>query len=227
MVYRAAFNIPNTKYDTYFFKFDQYVRVNWTPGVGGGDSIVYGPAKFTDDSPALKKAGFDHVDAILPIPGHERRAYFFSGNRYAHVNFYPDDHTQDRLYNTSPVSNWASLKQAGFDFVDGALIVPGTTNEAFFFSEDQYCRVSFNEGQANDKLLEGPKSISSGWSAMGYPAVDTIIPRPGLPADRAYIFYGKNYIQTQVTGEGEGELTSSPRDVASWWKESLGKAGFY
>lgn len=229
MVYRAALNVANTSHETYFFKFNKYVRVHWTPGVGGGDSVVHGPANFAEDSPAMNETGFDHIDAILPIPGYDRRAYFFSGDSYARIDFYPDDHTKDKFINhVNKISEyWASLKEAGFNFVDGALLVPGTTDQAFFFSEDKYCRISFREGHKDDKLLEGPKLISSGWSAMGFPAIDTIIPRPGSSTDHAYIFYDKDYIQTQVTSEGEGALTSKPRNVASWWKESLGKAGFY
>ncbi|KAF8595876.1 hypothetical protein BDV93DRAFT_563931 [Ceratobasidium sp. AG-I] len=53
MAASAALNVPNTNYNTYFFKGDH-------------DSLAYGPAKFADNSIALKNAGSLYIDAILP-----------------------------------------------------------------------------------------------------------------------------------------------------------------
>jgi len=241
MVYRAALNLPQTgssagadnSYDTYFFKFDKYVRVRWIPGVMENDSIVAPPAKFADDSASMKRTGFDHIDAILPIPGHERRAYYFSGDRYARLDFYPDDPSKDAFYYyvCKITDKWASLKQAGFEFVDGAMLVPGKSDEALFFCEDQYCHVRFHEEKDDDELLDGPTPISQGWSALGLPAIDTIIASPNNPglADPswAYVFYGQNYVTTLVSPQGEVGTASEKHNVASWWKDSLGAAGFY
>lgn len=228
MVASAALNVPNTNYETYFFKDDEYIKVKWTPGVGGGDSVTYGPAKFADDSPSLKATRFSCVDAILPIPGHEQRAYFFRGTHYARIDFFPGDPSKDKLHNCSPIAqNWASLKKAGFDHVDGAIMATDSTTEAVFFSGEKYCRVSFKEGSFDDELLDGPRDIATDWPSTGFKSVDVIVPRPGGPTDRAYVFSGPYYVQTEVTTKGERKVISDPRDVASWWKGSLGAAGFY
>ncbi|KAF8595872.1 hypothetical protein BDV93DRAFT_514626 [Ceratobasidium sp. AG-I] len=213
MVASAALNIPNTH--------------PLTPG--HGDTVIYGPIKFADDSPALKEAGFNRIDAILPIPGQERMAYFFAGSQYATIHFWPENPKQDTLIGTNTIADgWASLKRAGFTHVDAALMAPYSKKEVFFFSGDKYCRIQLAEGENDDDvLLEGPINIATGWNPMGFRSVDVIIPRPGGPGNYEYVFSGSDYIQTKVTEFGEGELFSNPRNVASAWSESLGKAGFY
>ncbi|CAE6347107.1 unnamed protein product [Rhizoctonia solani] len=224
MVGRAAVNITGTD-ESYWFKGDKYVRYKWTPGTGT-DSIVYGPTEFVKEWPSLKEAGFNQIDAIMPIPGHDHRAYFFSGDKYARIEYVPGTANDKILGGVRPLKgNWLSLDKAGFKHVDGALLVPGKTDEVYLFCEEQYVRIKFTEGQINDELLDGPKAITTGWSATGFKSIDTIIPRPDNEKN-AYLFSGDKYVQIEVAVGGKDKLVSDQRDVASYWP-SLHKAGFY
>ncbi|EUC56459.1 hemopexin domain protein [Rhizoctonia solani AG-3 Rhs1AP] len=123
------------------------------------------------------------------------------------------------------VRNRLSLAQAGFNCVDGALMVPGSKGQAYIFSGEQYCRIRFIEGQTNDRLFDGPKPITVGWSVMKFNKIDTIIPRLGSD-NGCYVFSGDKYVQLKVVVGGCGELVSDQRDVAPYWPLSH-KAGFY
>ncbi|KAF8595874.1 hypothetical protein BDV93DRAFT_85441 [Ceratobasidium sp. AG-I] len=232
MAASAALNVPNTSYDTYFFKGDQYAKIHWNPNTLNSDSLAYGPAKFADDSITLKSAGFSYIDAVLPIPGNDQQAHFFSGSRHVVVNltFVPGaaQNTPPGTTSQSISSGWPGLRSAGFDTgVDAAMVVPNTTNQAFFFKGDKYCRISFNQGTMGNRLLDGPTDIATGWAALGLTSVDFLIPKPGGPAQNAYVFSGPNYISTTVTGTGGGNALTSSRAVATYFARSLVPAGFY
>ncbi|KAG9080827.1 hypothetical protein FRC06_006118 [Ceratobasidium sp. 370] len=224
MVGRAALNITNTN-QTYFFKGNKYVKIHWTPGTSD-EGISFGPTEFVKQWESLKQTGFTQIDGIMPIPGHDHRAYFFSGSKYARIEYVPGAGGDKIIGSVTAISDgWPSLAKAGFDHVDGALIVPGTPNEAYIFSGEQYCRIRFTEGSTNDELLDGPKPITVGWSVMKFKEIDTIIPRPGSE-NGAYVFSGDQYVQLKVVVGGHDELVSGQRDVAPYWP-SLKKAGFY
>ncbi|CAE6417055.1 unnamed protein product [Rhizoctonia solani] len=223
MVGRAAINITGHN-QSYFFKGDKYVKINWTPG-NTDDTIQYGPTEFAKEWPSLKEAGFNQIDAILPIPGHDHRAYFFCGGNYARIEFTPGG--GDKIVGSGVHTiegAWPSLKKAGFKHVDGALLVPGRADEAYIFSGEQYCRVKFKEGQTDDELIGGPRDIAGVWSASGFKTIDTIIPRPGNDAN-AYLFCGDNYAQVKVNPGGSDELVGRHTCAGGW--PSLHKAGFY
>lgn len=236
MVATAALNVPNSVtngyYDTYFFQADKYVKVNWNPNSLNSDSLAYGPAKFADDSPALKATGFSYIDAVLPIPGNDQQAHFFSGNRHsmANLTLVPGSALNTPAGNTSVSisSGWPGLRSAGFDSgIDAALVVPNTTNQAFFFKGDKFCRISFNQGSTGNRLLDGPTDIATGWPALGLTYVDFLIPKPGGLATTAYVFSGPNYISTEVTATGGGRALTGARAVATYFGRSLVRAGFY
>ncbi|CAE6455614.1 unnamed protein product [Rhizoctonia solani] len=224
MVGRAATNITGTN-QSYFFKGDKYAKIKWTPGKTD-DEISYGPTEFVKEWASLKEAGFSQVDAILPIPGHDHRAYFFSGSKYARIEYVPGGPGDKILGGVRSIAdNWASVKKAGFDHIDGALAVPGATDQAYIFSGEKYIRIRYTEGKNDDELLDGPKAITTGWSVAKFKSIDTIIPRPGNDQN-AYIFSGDKYVQIKVNVGGYDDLISDQRDVAPYWP-SLHKAGFY
>ncbi|KAG8742106.1 hypothetical protein FRC12_015443 [Ceratobasidium sp. 428] len=224
MVGRAALNIANSN-QTYFFKGDKYVKIHWTPG-STDEGISYGPTEFVKEWASLKETGFTQIDGILPIPGHDYRAYFFSGSKYARIEYVPGAPGDKIIGAVRSISDgWPSLAKAGFDRVDGALLVPGKPDEAYIFSGEKYARIRFTEGSTNDELLGGPKAITTGWSVIKFKSIDTIIPRPGTD-NGAYIFSENKYVQLKVVVGGYDELVSDQRDVAPYWP-SLKEAGFY
>ncbi|KAG8703614.1 hypothetical protein FRC08_002735, partial [Ceratobasidium sp. 394] len=147
MAGRAALNIANTN-ETYFFKGDKYVKIHWKPGTTNED-ISHGPTEFANEWKALKQAGFSQIDAILPVPTHDHRAYFFSGTKYVRVEYDPASLDTSKIVGhvkeITAANGWYSLAKIGFNHIDGALMVPGRKDEVYFFSGEQYCRVRFSE----------------------------------------------------------------------------------
>jgi len=209
---------------SYWFNGSNYAKISWTPGTTD-DSIAFGPTTFASQWSSLRASGFSQIDAILAIPGYDYRAYWFSGSKYMRVEFAPD--AGDKMIGSVRAisDGWPSLAKAGFDHVDAAFPVPGTPGQAYIFCGEQYCRISFTEGQTNDQLLDGPKPITTGWSVTGFKSFDTIVPRPGT-SNGAYVFSGSKYCQINIVVGGYDEVVSDQRDVATYWP-SLHKAGFY
>ncbi|KAB5588700.1 Albumin-2 [Ceratobasidium theobromae] len=225
MVGRGALNIAGHN-QTYFFHGDKYVKINWSPDQGG-DSIQYGPTEFAKEWPTLKEAGFAQVDAILPIPGHQYRAYFFCGSHYARIDFTPSEPGDKILGGVHPIHGyWRSLEKAGFTTVDGAIQVPGHSDQAYFFSGEHYVRVRWTEGVVNDELLEGPTPIKYLWPQTGFDQIDTIIPWPGQH-DGAYIFSGDYYVRVRSIDSSGDHTPPHQNAVVSRSWSSLHKAGFY
>lgn len=223
MVGRAALNVTGTN-QTYFFFDDKYVKIHWTPGTVR-EGIDYGPTEFAKEWASLKEAGFQWIDAILPIPGHDHRAYFFCGTQYARIEFTPSTPGDKILGGVRSIADWTSLKKAGFTHVDAALMVPGTKDQAFFFRDDQYCRVSFYEGYGGDQLLDGPKPITSGWSQIQFSSIDTVVPQHGSDKG-AYAFSNSKYVHFNAGVGGCDELIAGPRNIPPFWP-TLKQAGFY
>ncbi|KAJ5712424.1 Hemopexin [Penicillium malachiteum] len=74
----AAMPVPKKPGEAYIFRGTNYVKINVNT-----HKIVYGPAKISVEWPALTSAGFDSVDATLPVPGDDRGlTYFFRGDKY-------------------------------------------------------------------------------------------------------------------------------------------------
>lgn len=223
MVGIAVLNITGRD-ESYVFQGDRYIRYQWTPGTTK-DKITYGPTETHKEWASLEEAGFGWIDAILPIPGHDHRAYFFCGDKYVRIEYVPGAPGDKILGGVHPISDWPSLVKAGFSSIDGALPVPGKPDEVYFFSGQQYCRTKYTEGKIQDELLDGPKPITTGWSALGFDSIDTVFPRPGT--DRgAYFFNGGEYCQLNVVVDGKDEHVSGPREIASFWP-GLAEAGFY
>ncbi|QRV97889.1 hemopexin domain protein [Ceratobasidium sp. AG-Ba] len=226
MVGRAALDIPGRGYNQlYFFKGSKYAKINWNSR-HDEQSLAAVPTQFANDWHSLKEAGFTQIDAILPIPGTDHRAYFFSGSQYARIGFVPGTAGEDQIYGgVRPIAeNWKSLAKAGFGHLDAALLVPNSQNQAYFFSGEKYCRVSFQEGsQEDDELLDGPKSISEGWPAIPFHSIDAIFPEPRTHIN-FYVFSGTKYAKIVIGEGGKQELITGPTDVAPDWP-ALHEAG--
>jgi hypothetical protein len=111
----AALTVPNVPNEAYFFSGTRYMRVYFVPGTlhpfhqakltsfadlliefllhsqlgTSEERITYGPKPFQEQWKALKDAKFDTIDCILPHPTEPYHAYFFSGDKYCHIEFKP------------------------------------------------------------------------------------------------------------------------------------------
>ncbi|KAH8690290.1 Hemopexin-like domain-containing protein [Talaromyces proteolyticus] len=100
----AAMEVPGKDGEAYFFRGANYVRVHvWD------DKVVYGPAKLATEWPGLTEAGFDTVDAALPIAKGNGETYFFNGINYVKIRVVasaPDKIT----YGPKPIADhWKTL----------------------------------------------------------------------------------------------------------------------
>ncbi|KAG9084563.1 hypothetical protein FRC06_003997, partial [Ceratobasidium sp. 370] len=217
---RAALNIPNTN-QTYFFYNSQYVKIQWAPGNPKDESIIHGPASISKEWDALHNAGFRQLDAALEIGN--GMAYMFSGKKCCLVR--GTNELIGRVCNITDA--WPALKEAKFDTVDAALHTPGHPNQAYFFSGNNYVRVEFEVGTTNDKIIDGPRSISEGWPNMSFKHIDMVVARTDNDQMGVYFFSGPKCVQLKVdVGGPDDKLITGEREVAEYWP-SLKKAGFY
>ena len=144
------------------------MRIKFVPGTPE-ESIVYGPANIADEWKSLVKAGFETVDAVLPVPGHPGLAYFFSGNQYAKITWTPGTPTEEVTFGPRTIVNeWKTLGEAGFDTIDAVLPVPGHDDQAYFFSGSQYVKIEFVPSSKTEKILFGPTRITKEWKTLAW-----------------------------------------------------------
>ncbi|KAG8734025.1 hypothetical protein FRC10_011999 [Ceratobasidium sp. 414] len=228
MVGRAAVKIFGC--DQYhFFSGEMYVRIDCTPGQC--DSVVHGPAEFVHDWKSLRDAGFSQVDAILPIPDQVNEAFVFSGTKFCRIRYLFDHNDDELLAGVDSITpRWSSLTKAGFNYVDGAMVVPGTANQAYFFSGSRFCRVELRTGSdQSGELLEGPYELCERWTKLGFQAIDTIIPGQYTTLNsltNAYVFSGTRTAQINLVPGGDVDIMTGPTRASAYWP-SLHDAGFY
>lgn len=148
----------------YVFCGTRYVRVKVVPETSN-DEIVFGPYKITDQWKTLAKAGFDTIDAAIPVPQKDGEAYIFRGENYVRVHVWEDK----IVYGPAKLTaEWPGLTQAGFDVVDAAFPVPGGSGgETYFFSGINYVKVKVT-ASAPDRISWGPKPIAGNWKTLSW-----------------------------------------------------------
>ncbi|KAL4860642.1 hypothetical protein BDV12DRAFT_209000 [Aspergillus spectabilis] len=171
----AVYCHPGIK-ETYFFSSRRYARINFSLFFFGGrvahirldteahrDTLVDGPWAITDKFTRLAEAGFDTIDAAMPVPGYEGEAYIFCGTKYARINL-----NDDRVvYGPAKLSvESPALTEAKFDSVDAALPQPGSTDGVtYFFKGDKYVKIKVVPW-APDEITFGPSLIAPQWKTL-------------------------------------------------------------
>jgi hypothetical protein len=162
----AAVKVPNQENQLYVFSGTRYVRIEYVPA-SPEEGIVYGPYNIADQWRTLVEAGFDTVDAILPVAGHPGEAYFFSGNQYVRIKIGVSSSDDEIVFGPARIiDEWKVLNQAGFDTVDAAIPVPGEEGQAYFFSGGQYVRVAYVAGTPEESLIYGPSRTYEAWRCL-------------------------------------------------------------
>src|SRR5690349_16281157 len=64
----AVLPVPNVKGDVYVFSGRQYARIR-IKSANLEDELIFGPHKILDTWKCLAQAGFDTVNAVMPVPG--------------------------------------------------------------------------------------------------------------------------------------------------------------
>lgn len=149
----------------FFFSGTNYIRVDGIQLGKSTDSLAAGPHPISSSWPSLKQAGFETVDAVLPMGGGV--AFFFSGTRYVRIGGIKvgsgGDTVQSGPYEIA--DQWTSLKSAGFYSVDA--ILPVSDSVAYFFSGSRYARVEgIVLGAGGDTVGFGPAQIYHEWTSL-------------------------------------------------------------
>ncbi|KAJ5496435.1 hypothetical protein N7463_008422 [Penicillium fimorum] len=102
----AAINLPGSSTETYLFSGTNSVRIDL-----GKDKIIYGPYTIADQWPGLTSAGFDSIDAAIPVPNAkvEGEHYVFKGSQYVRIQVIPG--AADKLtWGPKPIADyWKTL----------------------------------------------------------------------------------------------------------------------
>ncbi|KAJ8508959.1 hypothetical protein ONZ45_g8816 [Pleurotus djamor] len=160
--------LPNPKDDSevYFFSGKQYCMIKVVPE-SSDDKLLIGPKSIADFWPSLKKAGFDEVEEVFPSPRGGGETYFFKDAEYCRIKFVSGTFEESLLNGpTSIQSGWPSLKAAGFDTIDVAIVSPKDASQVYCFKGDQYALIKVVPGSTTDTLLEGPMDVAGSWGAL-------------------------------------------------------------
>ncbi|KAI1906946.1 hypothetical protein LOZ65_006811 [Ophidiomyces ophidiicola] len=170
--------LPSTRDPQKYYAFSgsRYVRGSFVPGTPT-ESKLFGPANIVDEWKTLRDAGFDCVDAVLPIrstdpaAGFEEEAYFFCGTRYLRMRWTPQTPREELLFGPAPIAaEWKTLRDAGFETVD-ALVPnleaarPGEV-DVYAFSGPRYVRFSFEPGTPKETKIYGVAEIDDEWKTL-------------------------------------------------------------
>lgn len=201
------------------------------------DVMVEKPRLLTDKWSCLAQAGFFTADAVLPVPGKSKEAYFFYKTQYVLINL-----AENRIVNGPKVivNEWPSLKASNFTSVDAALpfIQRYSTdtgyeltaeNEAYFFRDKYYSLIKIKPGTTNDVIVNGPKLITTEWTSLrneNFATVDSTVAIPKSTPE-TFFFNGADYCRVKVArGTTNDSIVVGRRPVWRNWPP-LADAFFY
>ncbi|CAG8317974.1 unnamed protein product [Penicillium nalgiovense] len=105
----AAINVPGFSNEAYLFSGTNSVRIDLSK-----DKIIYGPYTLVDQWPGIISAGFDAIDAAIPVPNAkvDGEHYVFKGSQYVRTQVIPG--AADKLtWGPKPIADfWKSLDWA-------------------------------------------------------------------------------------------------------------------
>ncbi|QRV73482.1 hemopexin domain protein [Ceratobasidium sp. AG-Ba] len=207
-------------HEAYFFCDDKYALVELYPNgffpwvseiPRSSDSESGGSDDSSDDDPGR--------GAILPAWFEVKEGSF--------------PRTAPKLLSTGNISDiWPSLAKAGFNRIDGAVMNPHRSNEAYVFNRTQYCHIRFTWGGGRDEILDGPNAIEGCWAGMDFAEIEAIIPCPRWKRTahvrKAYVFCEDQYAQIRFHASESSSDTKKTgrRDIVEEWP-CLKQAGFY
>ena len=214
---KAAVPLPWSGDEIYFFKDNQYARINTVQ-----DTIDQCARDVWSMWPGLKELGFAPINAIFTATDNENDAYFFCGSRCVRLD------TRTGNPSGSPFrfqEKWPGLKEACFDMVDATMpfIFKGSEYKhvVCFFRKDRYALIDLNR----NILLESG-NIALRFNALArasFKTIDAVVFKPRTSKRDAYFFSGTQYVLVDLSSD---YIAWGPLDVGATWN-SLKAAGFY
>ncbi|GII87705.1 hypothetical protein Ssi03_56950 [Sphaerisporangium siamense] len=149
----AALENPQNRTQAWFFHGHSYLTYDVE-----ADSVVRGPLLIEDGWAGLGSAGFDHIDAAVPVPGSPDDAWLFKDDQYLRYSL-TSSHV---LIGPKPIeAGWAGLRGTGFaERIDAAVRYTGPESQLWLFSGNAYVRYDLG----SDSIVIGPKAIINGWN---------------------------------------------------------------
>ncbi|KAL2833960.1 Hemopexin-like domain-containing protein [Aspergillus pseudoustus] len=159
----AVLAVEGSPDEAYYFFGGHVARIKVVPSTQS-DTVVDGPSLITAKWKSLAQAGFDTIDAAIPVPQKPGEVYFFRGVNYVRVNV-----DQDKIVfgPAALAKEWPGLTSAGFDSVDAAFPQPDKPDIAYFFKGDRYVKIRV-VASAPDQVTWGPKLIADHWKTLDW-----------------------------------------------------------
>lgn len=183
--------------------------------IGGG---LVASASASMPTAALFLQGSERVDAALHSGS---KTYFFHGRQYIRVTRgETGPGTVDPGY-PQPISNWGWSSIFGANGIDAALY---SRSKTYFFSGDQYIRVSREETGPGTVDPGYPEPISNwGWgSIFGKDGIDAAL----YSNSKCYFFSGSQYIRVTRGETGPGTVDPNyPEPISNWGWGDFGASG--
>lgn len=164
------------------FSGEQYLRLSVN---GATDSWITGPSSVASWR-SLKQAGFTSVASFTPISDAANQFWVFGKNsagvfQYARIHLKNatvdprnpqgpakiDDDADSLLEGPRPLTGgtkWQALTRH-FTTVDEVVPTPGTDNEYWFFSGDQYVRLTVTS-TTDSRWITGPTAVAKSWPSI-------------------------------------------------------------
>lgn len=171
------------------------------------------------------------LQARAAFPRHDKneQVYFFTANQFVRIKVVPA--TKDDVILNGPktiITEWPSLKKAGFAKVDAVLPSPNGNGETYFFSDDKYALIKVIPETNNDFIINGPHKTLDMWPSLreaGFSKLDAVLPIFN-ESDEAYFFSGTRYARIKFRpGSTNDFIVNGPKVITNEWP-SLRKAGF-
>jgi len=193
-----------------------------------GNTIVRGPKFIVDDWPSLSKIMFaGWIDAVLPIPNNTKQMYFFSGEDYALIN--ADPRTPNDVVIDGPkniITEWPSLRNAGFKAIDAVLLNPMNSEQAYFFRGEQYALIHILKGPNKDYIVDGPKPMWPCLKDAGFEEIVMILPNLSN-ANEAFVFSRSEYALISIGRDAsDNHVVEGPKAIHIGWP-SLRQVNFF
>ncbi|MFC9970391.1 hypothetical protein ACFVH6_05760, partial [Spirillospora sp. NPDC127200] len=105
----AVVPVPDQYGQFWMLSGNRYVRIAIADGEPHKDTVVRGPGTLEEEWPSLE--GFDHIDAVVPVPDQHSQFWMLSGNRYVRIAIKGGEPHQDTVVRgPGTFDEWPSLK---------------------------------------------------------------------------------------------------------------------
>ncbi|MEU8709367.1 protein kinase [Streptomyces sp. NPDC048565] len=168
----------------------------------------------------------DHIDAVLPVPGHSGDYWVFSGKQYIRVHL-SANFTDSLVSGPAPLDDWNEAFCGASDFTDGIDAVlpapkPEHTQTAWVFAGNHYIRMKLDDTGPGGSCDVERKQLSN-WSGSlakyenFSTKIDAAMIVPGF-TDEVWVFSGREYLRIKLDGANYGDDTAvgAPMQLPDW-----------